>query len=595
MRPRQGRRGRYAWIQTSRGFTGDGVDVFHALELFHQARELRERVDLHGRRHDGGFVVIHMHLERGHVHAILGHDRGDIAHETLPVPRLDLDCDRVEMRGVRFPVDRHHARRVLGVDRVDAVDAVHSHALAACRIADDRVARYRLTARSDRGEDSLLPPHQHTRRWLDLGDEWDRAQVAPWCLQVQRHAHDDGMRGQVAIADRRHEVVHRAVLVHAGDLQQLRLRQVGKVEAVHAVQLLSQRGRALGHVLLSALALEPLADALLGRCALDEVQPVAARAVRSPRGQDLHDLPVLQLVVERNHAAVDLGPDAAVADLGVDAVGKVDGRRVRRQGDHVAARREDVDLVLEQVDLDRVQERLGVPHLVLPLQQAAEPRELLVEGRILATFLVSPVRGDAELGHPVHLVRADLDLDRLTGVRDDGGVERLVAVRFRHRDVVLEATRHRVPQGVHHAGHAVAVAHALDLDADGGKVVDLRDLLVLAGHLLPVRVDVLRPAGYLRRLDAHLLQLAGENLAQVFDELLALVALAGDAPDDVFVRLRLEVAEGQVLELPLDLPDAQPVGEWSVDVEGLARDLAALRLGERLERAHVVQAGGGPV
>ena len=103
---------------------------------------------------------------------------------------------------------------------------------------------------------------------------------------------------------------------------------------------------------------------------------------------------------------------------------------------------------------------------------------------------------------------------------------------------------------------------------------------------------MLRPAGDLHRLDAHLLQLAGENLAQVFDELLALVALAGDAPDDVFVRLRLEVAEGQVLELPLDLPDAEPVGQGRVDVQGLARDLPPLNLGQWVERAHVVEPVG---
>ena len=45
-------------------------------------------------------------------------------------------------------------------------------------------------------------------------------------------------------------------------------------------------------------------------------------------------------------------------------------------------------------------------------------------------------------------------------------------------------------------------------------------------------------------LDADLLQLAGEDLTQVGDQRLAVVALAGDALDDVLVRLGLEVAEG---------------------------------------------------
>ena len=338
---------------------------------------------------------------------------------------------------------------------------------------------------------------------------------------------------------------------------------------MHAVQLLVEQVVPLGHVLLAALALEPLADPFLGGGALDEVQPVAAWSVRALGGQNLDDLAVLQLVVERDHAAVDLRPDAVVADLGVDAVGEVDRSRVGGQVDHVAAGREDVDLVLEEVDLDRVEKRLGIPHLVLPLEQAAQPGQLLVEARVLASFLVGPVGGDPELRDAVHLVRPDLDLDRLACVRDDGRVERLVPVGLRHRDVVLEPPRHGLPQRVHHAEDAVAVAHAVDLDADGGQVVDLREVLVLAGHLLPHRVDVLRTAGDVG-LDAELLQLAGEDLAQIRDQLLALVALARDPPHHVLERLRLQVAEGKVLELPLDLADAEPVGQRSVYVERLA-------------------------
>src|SRR5258705_220069 len=66
--------------------------------------------------------------------------------------------------------------------------------------------------------------------------------------------------------------------------------------------------------------------------------------------------------------------------------------------------------------------------LVLPFKKAAQPRQLLIEARILAAFLVGPVGGDAELGHAVHLVRPDLDLDRLASVGDDRGVERLIAI-----------------------------------------------------------------------------------------------------------------------------------------------------------------------
>ena len=142
----------------------------------------------------------------------------------------------------------------------------------------------------------------------------------------------------------------------AGDLDELGVGQVGEAHTMHAMKLFVEQVATLGHVLLTPLALEPLADAFLGRRALDEVEPVAARAVRTLGGEDLDDLAVLQLVVERHHAPVDLGTDATMADLGVDAVRKVDRRRVGREVQHVALGGEHIDLVLEQVDLDGVEE-----------------------------------------------------------------------------------------------------------------------------------------------------------------------------------------------------------------------------------------------
>ena len=61
---------------------------------------------------------------------------------------------------------------------------------------------------------------------------------------------------------------------------------------------------------------------------------------------------------------------------------------------------------------------------------------------------------------------------------DHGRVQRAVPVELRHRDVVLEAARHRLPERVDQAERAVAVAWrllsvALDDHAHRGQVVDL--------------------------------------------------------------------------------------------------------------------------
>ena len=141
-------------------------------------------------------------------------------------------------------------------------------------------------------------------------------------------------------------------------------------------------------------------------------------------GQDLDDVAVLQRGVEAGHAPVDLGADAVVADLGVDAVGEIDRGAAGGQAAHLALGGEDEDLLLEDVDLEVVDEVLGIEQVLLPLHQEAEPAELLVgPGVGLAALLVMPVSRHADLGGLVHLVGADLDLHRVARVRHDRGVQ----------------------------------------------------------------------------------------------------------------------------------------------------------------------------
>ena len=76
------------------------------------------------------------------------------------------------------------------------------------------------------------------------------------------------------------------------------------------------------------------------------------------------------------------------------------------------------------------------------------------------------------------------------------------------------------------------------------------------------------------------------------DVALALLALLGDQTLDLLVLARVQRREREVLELPLDRVDTQPVRQRRVDLERLARLLDLLLLGHRLDRAHVVQAVG---
>ncbi len=232
-----------------------------------------------------------------------------------------------------------------------------------------------------------------------------------------------------------------------------------------------------------------------------------------------------------------------------------------------------------------------IGHLVLPRQQLPQPGDLvvvLVAGRELpavaarAGLLVAPVRGHAVFGEAVHLLGADLHLERAAVVADHDGVQRLIAVRLGPRDVVVELARHRLPEMMHDAEHRIAI---LDVGHDHAKcphVVELGKIELLAAHLAPDAVDVFRPAADLGR-DLCGGQLPLEPLDRMRDVGFALGALLVEQLGDTLVGDRVLEAEREILEFPLQLPDAEPVRERRVDIERLARHVGRrLQLGGRI-------------
>ena len=88
---------------------------------------------------------------------------------------------------------------------------------------------------------------------------------------------------------------------------------------------------------------------------------------------DLDLVAVLELVHQRHVPAVDLGADAAVADIGVDGIGEIDGVRAARQRDEAALRREAEHLIEEQLKLGVLQELLGIVAFEKIVDQLAKP------------------------------------------------------------------------------------------------------------------------------------------------------------------------------------------------------------------------------
>ncbi len=191
----------------------------------------------------------------------------------------------------------------------------------------------------------------------------------------------------------------------------------------------------------------------------------------------------------------------------------------------------------------------------------------------------------------MHVRGADLHFDRRAVRAEQRGVQRLVAVHARDRDVVLEAARHRLEHRVHDAERAVARVGLVDDQAEAVHVDDLVERDLLAPHLLVDAVDVLLAAfdrrGNLRRIERFL-----ERSRDAADELLVIAARRLDRGLDDLVALRIQRAEAEVLELALDRMHAEAVRDRGVDLERLARDRAALGRRHRAERAHVVRAVG---
>src|SRR5438874_3750063 len=109
-----------------------------------------------------------------------------------------------------------------------------------------------------------------------------------------------------------------------------------------------------------------------------------------------------------------------MADIGVDRIREIDGRRIARQRFDLSLRSKDVDLLGIELDLQVLQELLRVADFLLKLEELPEPDEILfITVRPVPALLVLPMGGDALLRNAVHLGRPDLDLERKATIADD--------------------------------------------------------------------------------------------------------------------------------------------------------------------------------
>ena len=119
---------------------------------------------------------------------------------------------------------------------------------------------------------------------------------------------------------------------------------------------LFQHFAAFDDILLTPLLLEPGFDLVTAVRRTDDIQPVTAGACCLLRGNDLDDIAVAELIIKRYDTSVYLSADAAVADIRMDTVRKIDRHSAYRQINNVAARRKYKHLIGKNIHLYRIHE-----------------------------------------------------------------------------------------------------------------------------------------------------------------------------------------------------------------------------------------------
>ena len=90
-------------------------------------------------------------------------------------------------------------------------------------------------------------------------------------------------------------------------------------------------------------------------------------------GEDFDLVAILEHRPQRHHAAVDLGADGTVAEVGVDGIGEVDRGRALGQLDQLALRREGEDAVLVHRHPRMLEQLFGTLGMVENLDQVVDP------------------------------------------------------------------------------------------------------------------------------------------------------------------------------------------------------------------------------
>ena len=127
------------------------------------------------------------------------------------------------------------------------------------------------------------------------------------------------------------------------------------------------------------------------------------------------------------------------------------------------------------------------------------------------------------VGELLHLFCSDLNFDRQTVHPKQGGVEGLITIGFRNRDVIFESTGHGLIQVMHHAEHPITNVDIVYDDSEGVNVHDFGERAAFRAHLGVDAVKVFfstKDAGG----NPFRFQASGDGILQLGDDLFPIAA-----------------------------------------------------------------------
>ena len=275
----------------------------------------------------------------------------------------------------------------------------------------------------------------------------------------------------------------------------------------------------------------------------------------------------MELLTEGHHLIIYTRARASRAYLRVDVVGHIQHRSPFGEFQQVALGGEDVYLVVVEVHAELIH-RLHTAGTFQHLPDAVQP---FVHAATLGLHaFVSPVGGDASLGHLVHPLCAYLHLHPFLLRSQHGDVQTLVAIRFWHAEPVAHTLGVR---GVHIGDDGERLPALLFLllrltvydDAYGKEVVHALELAFLLLHLLPDGVYALRAPLHVE-LQSGLFQLLFYRPNKLADIGIAHLLRGVQLLLDVIVGIGLQVFQRQVFQFALHLVETQFVSQWRIQI-----------------------------